>query len=176
MRRVRVPRQGITNLRDKGHRVVEIGRIERERKRWGHEGEEKRRKERMHSLKPPCKYLLVERVASRKNSLYLPLSLSLSLPLVSSFSTPLSLFVSLSLSPFHSQRLFAMPFLSLSRFLSTVVSKLCLPPFPSRSRRYRGLYTHLKDLLEGEESSSQLAALAVQQFFWNRQVTRNHLL
>lgn len=98
MRRVRVPRQGITNLRDKGHRVVEIGRIERERKRWGHEGEEKRRKERMHSLKPPCKYLLVERVASRKNSLYLPLSLSLSLPLVSSFSTPLSLFVSLSLS------------------------------------------------------------------------------
>lgn len=93
MRRVRVPRQGITNLRDKGHRVVEIGRIERERKRWGHEGEEKRRKERMHSLKPPCKYLLVERVASRKNSLCLPLSL----PLVSSFSTPLSLSLSLSL-------------------------------------------------------------------------------
>lgn len=95
MRRVRVPRQEITNLRDKGHRVVEIGRIERERKRWGHEGEEKRRKERMHSLKPPCKYLLVERVASRKNSLCLPLSL----PLVSSFSTPLSLPFSLSPVP-----------------------------------------------------------------------------
>lgn len=99
MRRVRVPRQGITNLRDKGHRVVEIGRIERERKRWGHEGEEKRRKERMHSLKPPCKYLLVERVASRKNSLCLPLSLSLSSSSFIFFHPTVSFRLSLSLSP-----------------------------------------------------------------------------
>ena len=36
--------------------------------------------------------------------------------------------------------------------------------------------THLKYLFEGEECSSQFAALAVQQFFCNRQATRNHLL
>lgn len=60
---VRVPRQGITNLRDKGHRVVEIGRIERERKRWGHEGEGKE-KEGENALAQTAMQIFTRRASS----------------------------------------------------------------------------------------------------------------
>lgn len=55
--------------------VIEIGGIERdhEQKEPADGGGRRRgNKKKMHSLEPPCKYLLVERVALSKNSQWLP--------------------------------------------------------------------------------------------------------